>query len=53
MATFELYFSDLTETAQQSILEKAGIQDETELNWDVFPITTIEFEDNEESEDEE
>ena len=45
MALFELYFSDLTPEAQSNILECAGLKDETEANWDCFPITTIEFED--------
>lgn len=38
---FELFFSDLTEDAQKNLLEKAGLKDETQANWDVFPITTI------------
>ena len=45
MAVFELYFSDLTEEAQASLLEKANITSETDMNWDVFPITSIEFDD--------
>lgn len=47
MAVFELYFSDLTEEAQASLLEKANITSETDMNWDVFPITSIEFDDEE------
>ena len=39
MASMNIYFSDLTETA--------GITNETEMNWDVFPVTTVEFEENE------
>ena len=50
--TFELYFDDLTEQAQKTILKYAGIEDASDNNWDCFPITTIEFEDTEdESED--
>jgi hypothetical protein len=45
--TFELYFSDLNEKAQQEILEKAGVEKPEDMNWDVFPITTIEFEGDE------
>jgi hypothetical protein len=41
---FELFFDDLTPTAQAEILEKAGIKSADEMNWEVFPITTIEFE---------
>lgn len=42
--TFELYFTDLTEEAQKEILEKAGVESPEDMNWDSFPITTIEFE---------
>lgn len=45
MAIFELYFSDLTPEAQSNILECAGLKNEAEANWDCFPITVIEFED--------
>ena len=48
MTQFELYFSDLTEQAQEELCKKAGIEDPDEMNWDVFPITTIEFEDEDE-----
>ena len=41
---FDLYFSDLTETAQAEVLRRAGIQSETEANWDCFPIATIRLE---------
>ena len=51
MASFELYFSDLTEEAQKSFLEKAGLNSAEEGNYDVFPITEIEF-DNEDDEEE-
>ena len=42
--TFELYFKDLTEQAQAELLKTIGIEDASELNWDIFPITTIEVE---------
>lgn len=51
MKTFELYASDLTPEAQACLCECAGIKDISEANWDVFPITTIDFE-NEDDEDE-
>lgn len=50
MKTFELYASDLTEEAQKNLCECAGIKDISEANWDVFPITTIDFEDEDEDE---
>lgn len=46
---FELYFTDLTEEAQQELLEKAGVKSPEEMNWDVFPITTLNFENDEEN----
>ena len=42
---FELYFSDLTEQAQKMFLKSAGLQDAEQGNYDVFPITVIEFDD--------
>ena len=42
--SFEIYFDDLTEQAQAKLLESVGIEDASEMNWDVFPITTIEVE---------
>ena len=39
--TFELYFSDLTEYAQQELLKKAGISKPEDKNWDVFLSSPI------------
>lgn len=38
-----IYFSDLTEEAQQRVLAAAGIQDPKEANWDsdIVPLATI------------
>lgn len=44
MSTFELYFTDLTKEAQDEILKKAGIKIPEEANWDICPITYIDFE---------
>ena len=38
---FAIYFEDLTEKAQRSLLIHAGIADPTYMNWDVFPVATI------------
>ncbi len=38
----EIYFDDLKEEAQRALLEAYGISDPKEMNWDVFPIDTIE-----------
>ena len=45
MATFEIYASDLTKEAQKDLCEVVGINDISGMNWDVFPITTICFDD--------
>lgn len=39
----EIYWQDLTKEKQQEIIEKMGDNG----NYDVFPIATIEFEDDE------
>ena len=41
MDEFEIYFSDLTEEAQKSLLEAARIEDPSDMNWDVFPVVTF------------
>lgn len=40
---FEIYFCDLNVFAQNDLLKVAGVNDPSEMNWDVFPITTISF----------
>ena len=44
ISKIELYFSDLNEEAQKELLKTANISDPKEANWDVFPITILEFE---------
>lgn len=39
----EIYFTDLTEDAQQELLELAGVSSPKEMNWDVLPVTVIEM----------
>lgn len=41
---FEIYFKDLTEQAQKEFLSYMNMADETEGNYDVFPIAVIESE---------
>ena len=50
MAVFEIYFSDLTEEAQKKFLEVEGIENPEEANYDVFPIASIEIEEEENEE---
>ena len=44
---FEIYFKDLTQEAQKELLKYAEIADPSEANWDVFPVATIEPENDE------
>lgn len=41
MYEFEIYFTDLNEEAQKDLLDKAGIKNPEDANWDIFPIATI------------
>lgn len=43
MATFEIYFKDLTKEAQARLCQEFKTSPEEE-NWDVFPIAIIERE---------
>lgn len=38
----EIYFYDLCEEKQKELLELYEVESPEEMNWDVFPITTIE-----------
>lgn len=38
MNQIDIYFSDLTPEAQQSVLELFRIRTPEEVNWDIFPI---------------
>ena len=44
MNGIDIYFEDFTKEAQQAILEAAGITSPREANWDVLPVTYLEFE---------
>lgn len=50
MKTFDIYFSDLNGDAQRRLLEAVHAKSASEMNWDIdiIPITTYDFEDNEE-----
>lgn len=47
--TFEIMFADLNDQAQRSYLEFMGVESPSELNADVFPIATVDVEDEEET----
>ena len=47
MKELEVYFDDLNEEMQKKVLDFYGIEDPKDMNWDVFPITSIFKEDEE------
>lgn len=50
MKEFEIYFDDLTKTAQEALLAEFETTEKDE-NWDVFPLAIIErYEEGEEEE---
>ena len=54
MEEFEIYFEDLTEEAQKRFLVFMGFKDESDGNYDVFPIASIpKPEDDDDDEDDE
>ena len=44
--TVELYFSDLNEKGQKKLLDAAGVEEPSEINWDmdILPLATFEME---------
>lgn len=48
MKTVEIYFRDLIEEAQKELLDANKISSPEEANWDVFPLTTLFFEEDDE-----
>lgn len=49
MIQIEIYWNDLTEEAKRGILELLEVlgEEEESHNWDVFPIATIDIDDEE------
>lgn len=43
---YEICFSDLREESQKELMEAVGINDPSEMNWDVdFPLAILEIND--------
>jgi len=42
--SIDIMFSDLKEDVQKYILEQLGLKSPAEMNWDVVPLDTLEFE---------
>jgi len=51
MATFEVYFDDLCEEAQERYLEFQGVKDPAELNAEFSPICIVERSDEDEADE--
>ena len=49
---FEIMFNDFKPEAQKRFLEYMGLKDASEGNYEVVPITMIDYNDKEENEDE-
>ena len=45
MITIEIYWDDLTVGKQKEIREELNMESDDNGNWDVFPIATLDFED--------
>ena len=39
---FDIYFSDLNEECQKQLLQSNNARSAREMNWDMFPVTSIE-----------
>ena len=50
MNQVEIYFDDLSKKKQDEILKASGLSSPSDANWDVFPITVVDFETEEEEE---
>ena len=48
MKTFEIMFYDLNDDAKDEFLKFQGVENESDLNIDDFPIATIDLEDENE-----
>jgi hypothetical protein len=49
----EIMFEDLTEEAQERLLEEAGVTDPEDMHWDEVPVAIIDFEERDQEPDEE
>ena len=54
MHTFDIYFSDLNDDAKARLLEFAGVESASDMNWDmdILPIACFDFEKDDELEEE-
>ena len=51
MISFEIFFDDLKPEAQAELLSTMGADSAEQMNWDIYPVATIEYV-TEEDEDE-
>jgi hypothetical protein len=50
MNKVEIFFRDLSPSKQAELLEAVGVDKPEDMNWDVFPLDTWDFEPIEEDE---
>ena len=41
--SIDIMFDDLKENVQKYILDQLGLESPAEMNWDVVPLTTLEY----------
>ena len=48
MQSFEIYFSDLNEDAQQRLLNAVNVENASDMNWDmdIIPIAVFDYEED-------
>jgi hypothetical protein len=42
--SIDIMFDDLKEDVQKYILEQLGLSSASDMNWDIVPLTTLEYE---------
>ena len=47
MISIDIFWDDLTKAKQDEIREELGMDSDDNGNWDVFPIATLDFEEDE------
>ena len=48
MKTVEIYFNDLNTEAKKEVLDAAGVNDPSDMNWDFIPLAILDFEEESE-----
>jgi predicted RNA-binding Zn-ribbon protein involved in translation (DUF1610 family) len=48
----EIFYDDLTEEGQKKVLDEFGVESPDDMNWDIVPLSVIEYEEKEEAAEE-